>query len=81
MKELEEMRKAFDNLTNSALQLNEMYKKKCKIIEKAIDCINQVFMLDEETGEYYLIHTFDKDGVKELLEILKGEENATKIQE
>jgi len=34
MEELEEMKEAFDNLTKSALQLNEMYKKKSKIIEE-----------------------------------------------
>lgn len=45
MEELEEMKKAFDNLTKSALQLNEMYKKKSKIIEakdKEIKRLNKI---------------------------------------
>lgn len=60
MKELEEMKKAFDNLTESALQLNEMYKEKSKRIDKAIDYLENHYLM------------FDK---KELLDILRGENN------
>ena len=33
------------------------------------------YYFNEETGEYSLLHTIDKDNIKELLDILKGEQN------
>ena len=50
MEELEEMKEAFDNLTKSALQLNEMYKKKNKIIDNAkeyIELLENAFIKGE----------------------------------
>lgn len=43
--------------------------------ELKIDKINQYleeyFIFDDKNGEYYQIHTFDKDNAKELHDILK----------
>ena len=66
MIELYEMKKAFDNLTESALKLNEMYKKKCEIIDNAINFIDQVLM-------YHMLDykQLDKD-CDELIGILRG---------
>lgn len=60
MKELEEMKQAFDNLTKSALQLNEMYKEKSRRIDKAIDKI-----------QYIIDYGFDYDGFNNVKD-LKG---------
>ena len=47
----------------------EYYKLK-EVINKAIEYIKERFYFNEETGEYALLHTFDKCNVKELLDIL-----------
>ena len=46
---------------------NQKYKE---VIDKAIEYIKEIFYFNEETGEYALLHTFDKDNIKELLDIL-----------
>ena len=46
---------------------NQKYKE---VIDKAIEYIKEIFYFNEETGEYALLHTFDKCNVKELLDIL-----------
>lgn len=44
------------------------------IIKEALEYICERFEYIEETGEYYLTHTFDKDNLFELYKILrKGE--------
>ena len=40
-------------------------------IDKAIEYIENHFIFDDENGEYYQTHTFDKDNAKELHDILK----------
>ena len=45
-------------------------KKQKEINQKAIEYIKERFYFNEETGEYALLHTFDKCNVKELLDIL-----------
>ena len=45
-------------------------KKQKEIINKATEYIKERFYFNEETGEYALLHTFDKCNVKELLDIL-----------
>lgn len=40
-------------------------------IDKANEYIEEHFIFDDENGEYYQTHTFDKDNAKELHEILK----------
>lgn len=40
-------------------------------IDKAIEYLESHFIFDDENGEYYQSHTFDKDNAKELHEILK----------
>ena len=52
-------------------QENQKYKE---VIDKAIKYIKGRFYFNEETGEYSLLHTFDKCNIKELLDILKVEE-------
>lgn len=50
--------------------LEQQCKKQKEIIDKATDYIKKRFYFDEETGEYSLLHTFDKCNIKELLDIL-----------
>ena len=51
--------------------LQQQCKKQKEINQKAIEYIKERFYFNEETGEYSLLHTFDKCNVKELLDILK----------
>ncbi len=58
-------------------ELNEYrrgYYKQKEVNDKAIEYIKERFYFNEETGEYSLLHTFNKDNIKELLDILKLEE-------
>lgn len=58
-------------------ELNEYrrgYYKQKEIIDKTIEYIKERFYFNEETGEYSLLHTFDKCNIKELLDILKVSE-------
>lgn len=48
-------------------QINNLQSK----IDKAIEYLESHFIFDDENGEYYQSHTFDKDNAKELHEILK----------
>ena len=50
--------------------LEQQCKKQKEINQKAIEYIKERFYFNEETGEYALLHTFDKCNVKELLDIL-----------
>ena len=50
--------------------LQQQCKKQKEIINKATEYIKERFYFNEETGEYSLLHTFDKDNIKELLDIL-----------
>ena len=50
--------------------LEQQVKKQKEINQKAIEYIKERFYFNEETGEYSLLHTFDKCNVKELLDIL-----------
>ena len=51
--------------------LQQQCKKQKEINQKAIEYIKKRFYFNEETGEYALLHTFDKCNIKELLDILK----------
>ena len=50
--------------------LQQQCKKQKEINQKAIEYIKERFYFNEETGEYSLLHTFDKCNAKELLDIL-----------
>lgn len=50
--------------------LEQQCKKQQEIINKATEYIKERFYFNEETGEYSLLHTFDKCNIKELLDIL-----------
>ena len=50
--------------------LQQQCKRQKEIINKATEYIKERFYFNEETGEYALLHTFDKCNVKELLDIL-----------
>ena len=41
--------------------------------DKAIEYIENYFIFNDKTGECYQTHTFDKDNVKKLYDILKGD--------
>ena len=51
--------------------LEQQCKKQKEIINKATEYIKERFYFNEETGEYSLLHTFNKDNIKELLDILE----------
>ena len=59
---------------NEFEEVIDFYEQQCKkqkeINQKAIEYIKERFYFNEETGEYALLHTFDKCNVKELLDIL-----------
>ena len=50
--------------------LEQQCKKQKEIINKATEYTKERFYFNEETGEYSLLHTFDKCNAKELLDIL-----------
>lgn len=50
--------------------LQQQCKRQKEIINKATEYIKERFYFNEETGEYSLLHTIDKDNIKELLDIL-----------
>lgn len=50
--------------------LRNKNKKQKEVIDKATEYIKERFYFNEETGEYSLLHTFDKCNAKELLDIL-----------
>lgn len=72
--EIEELEKRLKEI-NKITDLKQQCKKQKEISQKAIEYIKERFYFNEETGEYALLHTFDKCNVKELLDILKGEQN------
>lgn len=57
-------------LSGENLILEQQCRKQKEIINKATEYIKERFYFNEETGEYSLLHTFDKCNVKELLDIL-----------
>lgn len=57
-------------LSSENLILEQQCKKQKEIINKATEYIKERFYFNEETGEYSLLHTIDKDNIKELLDIL-----------
>ena len=59
------------DLITKYMFLEQQCKKQKEIINKATEYIKERFYFNEETGEYALLHTFDKCNVKELLDILK----------
>ena len=66
IKELEKRLKKINKLTD----LEQQCKKQKEVINKATEYIKERFYFNEETGEYALLHTFDKCNAKELLDIL-----------
>ena len=60
----------FFKVAEENTRLLEQVKKQKEVIDKAIKYIKERFYFNEETGEYALLHTFDKCNVKELLDIL-----------
>ena len=59
-----------DDAYNYIESLEQQCKKQKEINQKAIEYIKERFYFNEETGEYSLLHTFDKCNAKELLDIL-----------
>ena len=58
------------DLITKYMFLEQQCQKQKEINQKAIEYIKERFYFNEETGEYSLLHTFDKCNVKELLDIL-----------
>ena len=57
-------------LHNKIVNLEQQCKKQEEAIDKIKEYIQKIFYFNEETGEYSLLHTFDKCNAKELLDIL-----------
>ena len=51
-------------------ETEQQCKKQKEVIDKSIEYIKERFYFNEETGEYALLHTFNKCNIKELLDIL-----------
>ena len=60
---------------NASADIIKEYDRLNNIIKEAIEYIDERFTYDEETGEYYLTHTFDRDNVFDLLKILNKGSN------
>lgn len=60
----------FFKVAEENTRLLEQIKRQKEIINKATEYIKERFYFNEETGEYALLHTIDKDNIKELLDIL-----------
>ena len=74
---VDELQKEIENLTNSAIQLNEILKEKQQIIDKAIEYIedNKKLSLFADCREPEEEWSYDLEcSANELLEILKGED-------
>lgn len=60
---------------NDEKEIIKLYEKEVNDLQSKIDKANEYleshFIFDDENGEYYQSHTFDKDNAKELHEILK----------
>ena len=69
------MQELVDNSYIEYLGIEQKNKELQERIDKAIEYIKERFYFNEETGEYSLLHTIDKDNIKEVLDILKGEQN------
>ena len=65
---LKENNMSYEEEMAKTWKITDDYKSR---FEKAIEYIKERFYFNEETGEYSLLHTFDKCNVKELLDILK----------
>lgn len=68
---IEQVRKNETKLINEIKVLEQQCKKQEEVIDKIKEYIQKIFYFNEETGEYSLLHTFDKCNAKELLDILK----------
>lgn len=78
---IEQYREEIENLTNSALQLNEIVKEKQKIIDKAIEYINEHSLYEQDYTYDYEENIeewppTDERARNDLLEILKGGEQS-----
>ena len=56
-----------NKIINNEWKLNNLQSK----IDKAIEYIENYYIFDEQNGEYYQTHDFDKSNAKELHDILK----------
>lgn len=64
--------KLIETLNKENHRLNEYNHLQSKI-DKANQYLEERFIFDDENGEYYQTHTFDKSNAKELHDILKVE--------
>lgn len=60
----------YDGLKQGIEIVQQESQKYKEVIDKATEYIKERFYFNEETGEYSLLHTFNKDNIKELLDIL-----------
>lgn len=62
-----------DDLIKYIRKIESSNKNLQSKIDKANQYIEERFTFDDENGEYYQTHTFDKNNAKELHDILKEE--------
>lgn len=65
--------KQYEKLLNQYIELSRDYDYLQSKIDKVNQYLEERFIFDDENGEYYQTHTFDKDNAKELHDILKEE--------
>ena len=75
LKKLEDLEEANNCLRIRISAREEVCDKYKKIIDEALEYIEDRLMINEETGEYWLPYTFDKCNLKELHDILKEKIN------
>lgn len=70
IKELQQENGTLEKGLEYAKRIEKDYKTK---FDKAIEYIKDYLYIDNETGEYYLTHTFDASNLYELLKMLDKE--------
>lgn len=65
---IEELEKAQDTIKKLQQEKQQLENNR----DKAIEYVESHFIFSDKTGECYQTHTFDKDNVKKLYDILKG---------
>ena len=87
-KENDRLKEVVENLTTMTVngdtkQIKNTAQYKLEQLEnnrdKAIEYVESHFIFNDKTGECYQTYTFDKDNVKKLYDILKGDSDESRI--
>ena len=64
-----------ENILKKLDDLEEVCNKYKKVIDEALEYIENWLIINEETGEYCMPYTFDSSNLKKIHDILKGVDN------